>query len=529
MRATYEPESNKLRIYPEGVRVDSVLDETEYAAFKAAGYKWAAKQECFVAPSWNPAAEDWALELCEDIEDEDYSAEERAADRAERFGNYRDKRRAEAGESADTFDNGPQAFGHQNRSRAERQARRHDRHRFNAINQWNKAEYWQTRTAGVIRNALHKSKPAVRRERILRLEAEQRKHEKSRAEYAKRFAAWQHVLTLEGLDSPVINARTETFIGISNDSTPTAKFAYSLASVGHCWGEYKHPRKDKSSSIYSLMTDPQDPITAREAAELWLENASDPSDPDTNSARWSRHYELRLSYENAMLENEGGKAADVEMEVGGWIGKHQIHGVNKSPVTGRVVSVKLMAPKPWYRGEGEAPLTLQSFNVERLGAEVYRAPTDEEREQFAKSTKERKAAAKASKPAAPSLINPTDEDAERLQALWNEHGAELYARHVRYGEYEPTKIVRLTQAQYSAQSKGSYSSFETIEVCENGFRPRRWDGNKEATNPPVAFKIRKRYGAGNFTGKADAVVIITDKPQKPLPLNWEAVLDKVTA
>lgn len=529
MRATYEPESNKLRIYPEGVRVDSVLTETEYSAFKGAGYRWASKQECFVCPSWSPSAEDWALELCEEIEDEDYSPTERAADRAERFEGYREKRRDEAGEHADTFDNGPQAFGHQNRARAERQALRHDRNRTKAISQWGKAEYWQQRTSGVIRNALHRAKPEVRRDRILRLEAEQRKHEKNREEYAARFNAWREVCTLDGADSPVIHKRTDDFIGISAETTPAARRAYSLASAGHCWGEYKHPRNGKTGSIYCLMTDPADPITAREAASLWLDGASDPSDTDSNSARWSAHYTLRLEYENAMLANEGGKASEVAIEPGGWFGRHQVHAVNKSPVTGRVVSVKLMAPKPWWRGEGPAPLTLQSFNIERMGAEAYRAPTDEEREAFAKAKKERKAKEKATKPASPSLINPTDEDAERLQAVWNSKAEALYKKHMPYGSgYKPTPVSRMTQAEYSDRSKGSYSNYETVEVCQHGHRPRSRYGENCDTSP-VAFKIRKRYGSGGFSHCAESVVIITDKPQKPLPLNWEAVLDKVTA
>lgn len=547
MRAAYCPESNRIRIYPEGTRVDSVLSDSEYIAFKGAGYKWAGKQECFVAP-WRPSAEDWALELCEEIEDEDYSPAERAADRAERFGDYRDKRRGEAGASADTFESGPQAFGHQNRQRAERQAMRHDRYRTRAVTQWSKAEYWQQRTAGVIRNALHKANPGVRRERILRLEAEQRKHEKNRDENAEKFAKWQEVLTLDGADCAAVVA-PEGYYGINaNESTPAAIAAYTLASAGGGWYDYQHPRKDKKSSLYSLMTD-KDPITAREAATLWLDHATDPSDPDTYSARWSEHYKLRLAYENAMLENEGGKVSEVEIEPGGWIctgkrtgsvftdvshGWKQVQSVNKSPTTKRVTSVKVWGTSSGYTPESgykeyATKACLVSVNIERLGSDCYRAPTDEERAEFTKETKERKASAKASKPTAPQLLNPTDEDAERLQTLWNERGAELHAKHVRYGEYEPTKIVRLTQAQYSAHSKGSYSSFETVEVCENGFRPRRWDENKEATNPPVAFKIRKRYGVGNFTGKADSVVIITDKPQKPLPLNWEAVLDKVTA
>ncbi len=109
MTATYSPEDNKLRLY-----ASSRLDNETYQHVRKAGFKWAPKQELFVAPMWTPAREDLLLELCGEIGDEDYSPEERSADRAERFSGYRDKRRAEANGLADTFEAGPSAFGHQN-------------------------------------------------------------------------------------------------------------------------------------------------------------------------------------------------------------------------------------------------------------------------------------------------------------------------------------------------------------------------------------------------------------------------------
>ncbi len=78
--ATYSPEDNKLRLYP-GYR----LDEDEYARVKAAGFKWAPKQELFVAPAWTPGREDLLIEMCGEIEDEDTSLVERAAAKADRL------------------------------------------------------------------------------------------------------------------------------------------------------------------------------------------------------------------------------------------------------------------------------------------------------------------------------------------------------------------------------------------------------------------------------------------------------------
>lgn len=524
--ATYSPEDNKLRLYPL-----SRLSRDDYEQVKRAGFQWAPKQELFVASAWTPAREDLLIELCGEIGDEDYSATERAADRAERFSDYRDKRRAEAGDRADRFDSGPAAFGHQNRQRAERQAARHDRHRICAVSQWAKAEYWQDRTAAVIGHALYKSSAAVRRSRIKRLEAEQRKHEKERAEHAERFANWQQVPTLEGADRPGRYISKSDYIGFDPESvTPALRAVYNLANSGYCGlTNYPHPRSGIAASLYTHLTDQADPITPAEAASLWLERATDPADPESRSARWSDHYANRLAYERAMLAAEGGSAADAEMEPGGWIGKHQIHAVNRSPVTKRVVSVKLMAPKRWHHGPDAAPLVLQSFNIERLPEGAYRAPTDAERAAFAQATQERKAQAKATKPKAPQLVNPTDADAQRLQDLWNARAEAIHdkakAEGRLYGEYTPTAVRRITQAQYSANSGGAYSRCETVEVCANGHRPRRWHDSGSTPEPkyPVAFKVRKTYGGGGFTAQADAVIVITDKPQKPLPLDWEAI------
>ena len=136
--ATYCPEDNKLRLY-----VGRVERET-YNFLRQNKFVATPKQDCDFVATWSPKAEDIALQLIEEgdeIGDEDYSPEERAADRAERFAGYRDKRAGEAHGHADTYDNGPAAFGNQNANRAERQAARHERHRGRALTQWSKAEY----------------------------------------------------------------------------------------------------------------------------------------------------------------------------------------------------------------------------------------------------------------------------------------------------------------------------------------------------------------------------------------------------
>lgn len=549
MRATYSPEDNKLRIYPDSVRVDSELTPEEYARFKASGYKWAAKQECFVCPRWTPTAEDWALRLADsgEIEDEDYSPEERSADRAERFEGYRDKRADEAGASADAFAAGPQVFGNQSQARAERQARRHDRHRTNAVSQWGKAEYWHQRTRGVIAHALFKSSARVRRGRLLTLEADQRKHEKELSEYRDKCAKWRKVLDLDGADTCVVLQDGEKYYIDREKTKLAALLAFHLAGNGlECLSKYKHPRTGKEDDLCDLLRDSSDPITAREAAALWLARSVDVDAEGSRWRRWSDHYARRIEYEKAMLEAEGGLASEAEIEPGGFIltgnrtgsvftsvatGWKQVVSVSRSPVTKRVTSVKVWGTSNGYTRESgykeyAVKPALVSVNVERLGADHYRPPTDEERAAFVEAEKARKKAEKATKPSAPQLLNPTDEDAQRLQDAWNDKARRSFEECKREGrawsDFVPSVVLRMTQAKYSDMSKGSYARAETVSVrTDNACIPSRWD----KTDSPTACKVRKTYGVPDwgFTGKAPSVVVISDKPQKPLPLDWEAI------
>lgn len=413
-RVKYSPEDNKLRLY-----VGRVPRE-DYLRLIAAGFVSTPKQTCDFAATWTPSREDLAREFMsdetDDIGDEDYSLEDRAADRAERFAGYRDKRRGEAGDLADRYDAGPQVFGHQNEARAARQARRADRTRTKAVSQWDKAVYWQQRTTGVIRNALYKTDARTRRGRILTLEAEQR--------------------SVAGRTGDIVE-------------------------------------------------------------------------------RWQRHYEMRLSYERAMLENEGGMVGEEEIELGGWIlGSsrrpgttwRQIHKINRSPITKRATSAEVMATAI-SRETGKPISGLVFVKLERLGADCYRPPTDAEREAFAKEQKENKAAKKATTPKAPPLINPTREEAQKLQDIWNAKAAEAYIKGGHRGDAPRSEVFAMTQAEYSARSKGSYSPGGTLDIKETATERGR----------VTVFTIRKFSGSGFSYHTPNRVVVLTDKPQKLIP------------
>jgi hypothetical protein len=543
--ASYDPSDNKLRLY-----LTARVEKDSYKYLRSIGFVATPKQDCSFAGPWSVAAENACFALIPedaDIGDEGYSVEDRAADRAERFSGYRDKRRSEAGGYADRYESGPAVFGNQNAARAERQARRHERVRDHALSQWSKAEYWQVRTAGVIHHALHRLQPSVRRGRILRLEAEQRKHEKGISEARERFAKWQNVLTLPGGDQPIERADTESFYGIASDAPPAGKLAYALANSGQCYASAKHPDEPegKSHSLYDLLFGVDAsvgegelrPLTPNEVARLYIGNRTEVVPAGSHADRWSQHYNNRLAYEKAMLEAEGGMAGDVEMVVGGFVGRHQILKINKSAATGRVVSVGVWGPHPWNKGaDGQPVMGIQTINIERLGESIYRAPTELELQLFNEEQKALKKAAKATKPKVPSLINPTEEDAQRLQDELNRVAKAKHAAANRWGEFVPSEIVKITQAEYSAKSKGSYSLFETRELHGCGRLSRKetnlWSSEGKAYDDSLGgavCKLRTRAASGSNFYSPQRIVVITDKPQKPIGIDWEAVAAKQEA
>lgn len=507
--ATYCPEDNKLRLYVGRV------PRPDYDRLRAEGWTATPKQGCDFVSIWTPQREDTAREFCGEILDEDQSPEERAADRAERFSGYRDKRYSEATGHADSYDAGPGAHGYQSQARADRAARRHDRAGTRASDCWSRADYWTRRTAGVISHALYRSGPGVRMGRIKELEAELRKCEKSWSEYAEKYANWQ---TVEKLTDP----------------EHQRKLAHLLAGDDYRSQDYTMP-DGRAGSLYRLLN-PLDienapaAITPQEAAALWLAAHQEP----TGETRWTIHLKLRIAYESQMLEAQGGRAAHVEMIPGGFFGKHQVQKVNKSTATGRVVSVNVYAPThASYDRKGNAyndetnprPLTIHTVNVERMPADSYRPPTDEELAAFHAA----KAAAKAAAPkrAVPPLINPTEADAERLQGIWN---ARAQARHAvalanrkTYGEFKPAAVVKISQATYSAASKGSYARAETRALHANAELADR-DSNmycqeesdrRKRLGPELCY-IRQTSGGSDWH-TPQSVIVLHDKPQKPLP------------
>jgi hypothetical protein len=178
---TYSPEDDKLRLYA-AYRLDKEL----YEEARAAGFRWAPKQELFYS-FWSPKAEDFLLSLAGSIGDEDTSLADRAEERADRFGDYQVKRASEANslhesvsELADSIPFGqPILVGHHSEKHARRDAEKIENGMRKVINLFETSEYWKYRAAGALRHAKYKERPEVRARRIKKLEAETRKYKAS--------------------------------------------------------------------------------------------------------------------------------------------------------------------------------------------------------------------------------------------------------------------------------------------------------------------------------------------------------------
>jgi predicted RNA methylase len=336
--ATYSPDDDKLRLY-----ASSRLDSETYGRVKAAGFRWAPKQDLFFAV-WRPAAEDMAIELAGEIDDEDKSLVERAEERADRFEDYSGKRTAEAERArkavaaiADGIPMGqPILVGHHSERRARKDAERIANGMRKSIKLWETAGYWKSRATGALRHAKYKELPSVRARRIKTLEAELRKVQRT-AKGANTFLMlWRNVD-----DASKFKRNGEPV----DDIRERAMFIANRCYLSQCFPLSEFPRDPPASQYEGQMG----VWSALEGNVITAEQARDIAIPRyetslAHCARWIAHYENRLTYERAMLEDAGGTVADkTGPEKGGavrcWASPHfgrgwaYIRKVNKTSVS----------------------------------------------------------------------------------------------------------------------------------------------------------------------------------------------------
>lgn len=298
MTATYSPEDNKLRLYAA-----SRLDAETYKTVKDAGFIWAPKQGFFVAPMWTPAREDFLMKLCGEVGDEDTSLVERAEERADRFTDYSDKRASEAdtarkavGAIAENIPFGqPILVGHHSERRARKDAERIENGMRRAVQLWDTSDYWKQRAEGALRHAKYKELPAVRARRIKTLEADKRKQERARQQAEMWLKLW-----------------TEC----ANEKDAALQSAVALRIAGACWLHL--PRKEGDREDWSHTPTAYDALTGAHPT-LYAPRTLDEIIgtalrvyPYTikHCDRWIKHYENRIAYERAMLDEAGGTVAE---------------------------------------------------------------------------------------------------------------------------------------------------------------------------------------------------------------------------
>ena len=288
-RGTYSPDDNKLRLYPA-----HRLDAETYAKVRAAGFIWAGRQELFVAPMWTPQREDLLTELAGTIEDEDTSLTERAEERAERFEEYQDNRtedaeraRAAVSSIADNIPLGqPILIGHHSERHARRDAEKIQNGMRRAVKLWETAQYWKDRAAGAVRHAKYKERPDVRARRIKKIEADRRREARTKSEAETELKLW----TKDGLT--IEQARTVAnycHFGVTPNQTGSYYSAWDVLQPDgerytNCPAWTVEQVQDKARKHYPA-------VIAR-------------------AVRWLDHYDNRLAYEKAMLEESGGTVAE---------------------------------------------------------------------------------------------------------------------------------------------------------------------------------------------------------------------------
>ena len=354
--ATYSPDDNRLRL-----SCSQRLDPATYARVKAAGFIWAPKQEQFIAPMWTPQRADLCIELAGEIGDEDSTLMDRAEVRADRFEEYSDKRADEARAAReavrrimDCIPMGqPILIGHHSQAHAERHAKQIERGMQRAVDRWETHNYWQRRAAAAIRHAAYKERPDVRHRRIRTIEADARKHRKTIEDCEKLARIWAKTPRLEW-DKQTAFA---LFLAGRTESIP--------CGVNDAAG---YPR----SSLYSELEGGR--MHGDQAWRLALEHFGRRV---AWASRWLEHYEHRLAYERAMLDEAGGLAADkFDIQPGGrvLIGSEWLPVLRVNKSGGRVVSVTVT-------GSGFVPVR----GIEEV--KDYKPPTEEDAAKVAKVSK----------------------------------------------------------------------------------------------------------------------------------------------
>ena len=372
--ATYSPEDNKIRLY-----ASERLDAQTYEKVKAAGYKWAPKQELFVVPKWTPAREDLAIELAGDIEPEEMTLAERATIKAERLDALAHRKNADANafarradEIAERFAGGqPILVGHHSERKARKDQERMNGAQGKAEKAASAANYWLYRATGVEAFANMKNCTRTRSNRIKTLLAELRDLQRGINDAQAALAIWEKLTTDEQIRFALGNMDSRrTLSGIST---------YLAVDKGE--------------------------LTPTEARARCIANAELQINGPTRR-RWIDHILNRLAFERSMLGDvprHGGELTPIIIQA--FAREHGAESPKATLTDPGYFQLKSELPLPMHLAGGRSYLELSADDWRDLMQSTgYVVP----------EKKERRA---SNKPAPVALVNPTLEQAEQLQRI----------------------------------------------------------------------------------------------------------------
>jgi hypothetical protein len=358
---------------------------------------------------WTPARAALLVRLCGEIGDEDRSLLERAEERAERFEDYGERRGQEADAARRQVESitehiplgQPILVGHHSERRARKDAERIQDGIRRAVKLWDTRDYWERRARAAKQHAEYKQLPAVRYRRLKGIEADLRKSRKI-VEDAQRFLKlWQ---------TP--NLTLEQAIALAG------RDSVRIIEKGQTWG----------TSAHDMLTRAQPKPLAEVMALAIRFHASRMA----GQAPWIEHYEHRIAYERAMLDEDGGLVAEgVEMAAGGQvlIGDEWLTLIRVNKKDGRVLSVTTNARYVRVRG------------IEEI--RDYRPPTEEQARRI-----------KAAKKLPPLANYPHEGAVEMTQAEWT----------CTHNDYKGTREA----GQGARQAGGGRRPLENLQMSPHG-------------------------------------------------------------
>lgn len=474
--ATYSPEDNKIRLYPS-----ARLDAETYARVKAAGFVWAPKQELFVSPKWTPEREDLATELAGEIEPEEMTIAERAQLKAERLEGIAHKRIKEANAFNAAAEELSQAFymgqpilvGHHSERKARKTQERMHSAMDKAVKTSKAANYWLYRAEGVEAFANMKNDPRTRANRIKTLLAELRDLQRGINRGFRALELWEKLTT---------DAQIQKALGYIPAEETAAHFGlYSAVERGE--------------------------MTAQDARAKCIENAQALVN-GPKRRRWIDHVLNRLAYERSMqgsVPRYEGELTPLMLQA--FAREHGAEKPKCSVVDDGYFLLESPVPLPAHISS-EKWLELSGDDWRDLMQSCgYIVPEPVERR-------------KSSKPAPAPLINLTKEQAEQLQRIWN-----LYMIAACQTGQTPkeNKVREMTQAVFSNNSKGDYAPLQTVEIDAEGRRVRgTWRNYQFVKSAEPVARVRIATNGATYY-MPDALIHLTDKPAKPLPIDLDAI------